>query len=282
MQSEHTEHTITLNNHRITYTAVGHPDAPPLLMIHGWMSHRGVWHQTINALQDRFYCVALDLLGFGNSDKPAKADYSIPAQGQYVLQLANALGFARFTLMGHSMGGQIALCLASMLAPERVTKLISVAGIVSARLSPAVENANSRSVALGAVIPQVYSLSRWMLRYDWFVRFSFGTWFHNMDAVPFAEWEVDRRMACQSGIHIPAYQAGQAIHNLNLVSHLYKITAPTLAIAGKQDAVVPISDSQLIKENVSNSQLVWIEECGHFPMYEKTAQYLEAVQPFLN
>jgi pimeloyl-ACP methyl ester carboxylesterase len=217
MQSEL---TITCDNHKLTYTTAGHADAPPLLLIHGWLSYRGVWRQTMEAFKDSHYCVAIDLLGFGNSDKPADADYSIAAQGQRVLQLANALGFDRLTLMGHSMGGQIALCVASMLAPARVAKLVSVAGIVSARLMPAVEQTNVSAVALGARVPQIYPLSRWLFRYKWLVHSTFKTWFHNMDAVPLDEWAMDRYMAFQPGVHISAHKAVQAIHTLNLTSQL--------------------------------------------------------------
>src|SRR5688572_33414155 len=119
MQSEL---TFVCQNDKLMYTTVGHPAAPPLLLVHGWLSYRGVWRQTMEAFKDSHYCVAIDLLGFGNSDKPAGGDYSIAAQGQRVLQLANALGLDRFALMGHSMGGQIALCVASMLAPARVLR----------------------------------------------------------------------------------------------------------------------------------------------------------------
>ena len=278
MQSEL---TITCDNHKLTYTTVGHADAPPLLLIHGWLSYRGVWRRTVEALKDSHYCVAIDLLGFGNSDKPAAADYSIAAQGQRVLQLANALGFDRLTLMGHSMGGQIALCIASMLAPARVAKLVSVAGVVSARLMPAVEQNNVRAVALGARFPQIYPLSRWLFRYKWFVHSTFRTWFHNIDAVPLDEWAMDRYMAFQPGVNISAHKAAQAIHTLNLTSQLANIASPTLAIAGQQDAVVPVSDSHLIKQYVPDSQLVLIDECGHFPMYEKTQQYIETLRAFL-
>src|SRR6185436_15376022 len=109
-------------------------------------------------------------------------------------------------------------------------------------------NVNSRSIAWGAAVPQMYTLMRGMLRYPWFVRFSYGTWFHNMEAVPLADWAEDRRMSVQPGIHLSAYKAGQALRRRNLVSQLSKITVPTLVIAGKQDAVVPTSDSQLIKD----------------------------------
>ena len=278
MQSEL---TFICDNHKLTYTTVGHADAPPLLLIHGWLSYRGVWRQTVEAFKDSHFCVAIDLLGFGNSDKPTEADYSIAAQGQRVLQLANALGFDQFTLMGHSMGGQISLCIASMLAPARVTKLVSVGGIVSARLSPAVEKNNVNAVALGVRVPQIYALSRWLFRYKWYLRSTFQTWFHNFDAVPLDEWAMDRYMAFQPGVHISAYKAVQAIHSLNLTSQLAKIASPTLAIAGQQDAVVPISDSHLIKQHVPDSRLVLIDECGHFPMYEKTQQYIEALRAFL-
>jgi pimeloyl-ACP methyl ester carboxylesterase len=278
MQSEL---SFTCDNHKLTYTTVGHPDAPPLLLIHGWLSYRGVWRQTMEAFKDSHYCVAIDLLGFGNSDKPADADYSIAAQGQRVLQLANALGFGRFTLIGHSMGGQIALCIASMLAPARVVKLVSVAGIVSARLTPAVEKVNVSMVALGVRVPQIYPLSRWLFRNKWFLRSTFQTWFYNINAVPLDEWAMDRYMAFQPGVHISAHKAVQAIHTLNLTSQLPKITSPTLAIAGQQDAVVPVSDSHLIKEHVPDSHLVFIDACGHFPMYEKTQLYIEELRAFL-
>lgn len=234
----------------------------------------------MEAFKDSHYCVAIDMLGFGNSDKPADADYGIAAQGQRVLQLANALGLDQFTLMGHSMGGQIALCIASMLAPARVTKLVSVDGIVSARLMPKIEQVNGGLAAVGAKITPLSSISRWLIRYKWFVRSSFKPWFYNIDAVPLDEWATDRSVAFQPGMQIPSYKALQGIHALNLTPHLTKITSPTLAIAGQQDAVVPVSDSRLIKQCVPNSQLVLIDECGHFPMYEKTQQFIEALRAF--
>src|SRR5262245_3749150 len=92
------------------------PGAPPALMIHGWFSYRGVWQSTLEALQARHYCVALDQLGFGASDKPRDGDYRIEAHARRVLDVADTLGLERFALLGHSMGGQVALCVAARLA----------------------------------------------------------------------------------------------------------------------------------------------------------------------
>ena len=115
----------------------------------------------------------------------------------------------------------------------------------------------------------------------WYARFSFRSWFYNVDAIPFADWEVDRHMAVQPDAYISTYKAGEAIHGLNLTPHLAKITIPILAVIGRQDAVVPVSDSELIQQYAPNSRLVWIDECGHFPMYEQTGQYLEVLRGFL-
>ncbi len=182
--------SITLEGHKLTYTTAGDPATPPVMLLHGWMSYRGVWQQTIAALQDRYYCVAVDLLGFGDSDKPHDADYSICAQGQRVLQLADAMGWDRFTLIGHSMGGQIALCIASMLAPRHITCVISVAGVVSARLTPFVETVNYKLIALSQVFPQMFAVLRRLSRQRWVVYSplsGFKTWFYRVDAVPFPQ-----------------------------------------------------------------------------------------------
>ena len=277
--------SITLDGHQLIYTTAGDPAAPLLLMLHGWMSYRGVWRQTIAALQDRYYCVAVDLLGCGDSDKPDEADYSLPAQGKRVLQLADALARGQFALIGHSMGGQIALCIASMLAPHRVERVISVSGVVAARLCPSVENVNYKFIALSRVFPQLFAVLRWLAQYRQVVcspLSGFKTWFYRTDAVPFEDWALDRDMAFQPQAARAAYRAGQAIHALDLTSQLGRITAPTLAIFGRQDAVVPVSDGQLVAQRVPHGRLTLINECGHFPMYEKTQQYLAVVQTFLS
>lgn len=276
-----THKTLLWHGHRLTYTTAGSPGAPPLLLVHGWFSHRGVWRQTVEAFQDDYYCVALDLLGFGASDKPAEAEYSIEAQGRRVLYLADALGLERFALAGHSMGGQVALYLAAMLAPERVTHLVDVAGVVAACLTPRVERRIYPLVAWGKAYPWLYALPRWLTRYRRYAYQYFRAWFYEMEAVPFDEWALDRRMALQPGIQVPAYKAGQAIHDLDLTDHLAHIAAPTLVIFGRQDGTVPLSDGHLVEQHVPNSRLVLLDHCGHFPMYEQTEQYLTALRAFL-
>lgn len=272
---------MTLADCKVVYNTAGHATSRPLLMIHGWLSYRGIWQETIEAFKDDYYCVSVDLLGFGDSDKPAEADYSIEAQGRRILQLADRLGLGRFSLIGHSMGGQIALCLAARLASERVEQLVNVAGVVSGRLMPSVERINCRFIRIARLFPPLYSLWHYFFRYDWFVREVFKTWFYKIETVPLEEWVRDREMAFQRSVYISADEARQAIHGLNLNGYLGKVVAPTLTIFGRQDAVVPVSDGYIAEQKIENSRLVLLDDCGHFPMYEKTAQYIEALQKFL-
>ena len=99
--------------------------------------------------------------------------------------------------------------------------------------------------------------------------------------MPLEEWVGDRDMAFRPSIRVSAYKAGQAMHNLKLNGDLGKIAAPTLTIFGRQDAVVPLSDGYIAEQEIANSRLVLLDECGHFPMYEKTAQYMEELHKFL-
>lgn len=166
--------SLTVEGYRLTYTTIGSPTQPPVILMHGWLSHRGVWRQTLPALSDHFYCVAIDLLGFGDSDKPAGADYGIEAQGHRALQVADALGLDRVALLGHSMGGQIALNVAARLAPDRITRVVSVAGVVTGKLSRWVEQLTCRTIALAHYIPSLYTVSTPLLvKQRWLANFNF-------------------------------------------------------------------------------------------------------------
>lgn len=100
----------------------GRSDAPPLLALHGWLDNAASFLPMAPLLRD-YRLVALDSAGHGRSPHyPANAEYTPFAAILDVLAAADALGWDRFALLGHSMGGAIASLLAAA-APERVTRL---------------------------------------------------------------------------------------------------------------------------------------------------------------
>lgn len=274
---------VEIDGDRIAYTEAGSPSKPPILWLHGITSHLGVWTRTIEELQNDFHCIAIDHLGFGRSDKPKGGDYSIAKQAVRALKVADHFGFDRFILSGHSMGGQIAAYLAIHLAPQRVSKLISVSGVVTGKLSPAADTPFRRAIfALAEKFPAIYSQSK-TLSESWrgYAYWAFGPWFYDIRSLPFDAWELDRRMALNPELAASLLGAWRSLNATDLTSAVKNIAAPTLILFGKQDHVVPVSHARLFKRELPAAQLVLLEQCGHFPMYEKFDEYIQPLQNFL-
>jgi pimeloyl-ACP methyl ester carboxylesterase len=272
-----------IDGQRLAFLTAGSPVNPPLVMIHGWFSHAEVWRQTIPALCDRYYCIAIDLLGLSTSDKPHHADYSVPAHAGRILALLDSLGIDRFNLIGHSLGGQISLYIASVFAPERVLALIDVAGVATGRLAWFIENITMPRLRMGIQMPFLWDVIGYGLKhFPAYARFEFRSWFHDIHAIPYDSWALDRKMAFDRSMHVSMYRIGQGIRNMDLTPYLCGIRARTLVIFGTEDAVVPPHQGRLVVEQVRDSQLVTFEDCGHFPMYECTDRFLQTVCKFLD
>ncbi len=271
------EKNFTIKGKQLACTLAGSPENPPIILLHGILSHRGVWRQTIAALQGKYYCVSVDLLGFGASDKPDGSDYSLTAQAQRILMLADLLGFKKFSLIGHSMGAQIAIYIASALAPARIERLVSVSGIVTGELTPQAQKSIMRLVGIARKQPWLSSLANSMRNAGFFAKSIFRVWFFDVDNLKFEAWEADRTAALNPAGAIASDESYKALRALDLTQHLHKIRAKTLIIFGKQDGMVPMDQALLAQTLIPGGDLALIEKCGHFPMYEKTGNYLKAI-----
>ncbi|MBN8885403.1 MAG: alpha/beta hydrolase [Rudaea sp.] len=128
------ELTIATPHLRLAAKAWGDPALPPLLAIHGWLDNAASFDTLAPLLAEHFHIVALDLPGHGRSQhRPPGVRYHFIDYLDDVLAAADALGWERFSLLGHSLGGGVASFLAAAF-PERVQNLflIEVAGAVSA------------------------------------------------------------------------------------------------------------------------------------------------------
>ncbi|MEQ8675079.1 MAG: alpha/beta hydrolase [Aggregatilineales bacterium] len=275
-----TRHTLNVQDDQIVYFTAGLPQNPAVVLVHGWSSYHGLWQSTIDVLSEHYFCIVPDLLGFGESDKPRTGDYSMEAQGRRVLAVIDALDIQHFHLVGHSMGGKVALCIASVLAPERVLTLIDVAGLVRERAGHDIE----RLFPLARVnfyLPVAMPLMRVLAKKRWTARYIFDVMFYDMSAVPYDAWREDRRVFFQKGASAGIFLAARALHEADFTPQLCHICAPTLVIFGKQDRMVPPADGLVACSEIHDVRLVEFEHCGHFPMYECPDQYLETVQNFL-
>lgn len=274
---------LTIDGLYIAYTAAGLPSNPPLILVHGLMSHRGVWTRVMDELKDRFFCIAFDLPGFGESDKPQNGDYSIAKQAERVLRVADHFGFEQFTVIGHSMGGQIATYLTANLAPQRVHQLVSVDGVVTGELSKRTENLNRLLIVVGEKFPAIYTLFLKLFNSSTALAYwGFQPWFYKPEALPFDSWKLDRERALNPASATSVVKAWNSLNETNLTPCLMDIIAPTLIIFGNQDGTVPVDQAHIFKQQLGTAQLVLIDECGHFPMYEKFDECMAALDGFLN
>src|SRR5437016_5023245 len=117
---EHEE--IILHGHRVSYRRAGW--GPVIVLIHGITGSSQTWEDVIEPLAEDFTVVAPDLLGHGQSAKP-RGDYSLGAYASGVRDLVATLGHDRATVVGHSLGGGIAMQLAYQF-PERTNRLALV------------------------------------------------------------------------------------------------------------------------------------------------------------
>lgn len=271
---------ITIDQQQLAYLDVGDSALPVIVMVHGWLSHSRVWRHTIPVLHGRYRCIAVDLLGYGHSARPPGGDYSIAAQGRRVLALLDALGINRFTLLGHSMGGQISLCIAAQLAPQRVTRLIDVAGVTSGRLQPYPRYVVLPRARVAQAFPFLVGLSRAAARVSAYRRFEFYTW--SLNHVPLAEWDEDVELVLPPGCQHAIYPSGKAIISTDLSNAIRAIQAPTLVIFGTADRVVPPSEGDLVAQQVADCRLVHLDGAGHFPMLECREQFHAALNTFLS
>jgi pimeloyl-ACP methyl ester carboxylesterase len=115
---------------RLHYTDWGNHAAPVLILVHGGRDHSRSWDPLARALMTHFHVIAPDLRGHGDSDWAKGSSYSL---ADYVYDVARLVGQARlaeFAMIGHSMGGMVALTYAGTF-PERVTRLAVLDGVVT-------------------------------------------------------------------------------------------------------------------------------------------------------
>src|SRR6187401_269013 len=116
-------HEIVLHGHRVFFRSAG--SGPVLVLVHGITSTSETWSKVLPYLAERFTVIAPDLLGHGESAKP-RGDYSLGAYASGIRDLLVALGHESATIVGHSLGGGVAMQFAYQF-PERCDRLVLVA-----------------------------------------------------------------------------------------------------------------------------------------------------------
>ena len=230
----------------------------PLVLVHGMGVDRGTLLDVAGKLKRNFRVILPDLPGFGDSDKPAAADYGIEAQVNNLSRFIEAVGLRQVHLGGHSMGGWISAGLASS-RPDMVTSLwlIAAAGTSDLGRSIAME-AHKRGEYLlccrtPSDLPGIMKLA--MVK---------------VPTLPYCVWEtLGRRASANYELHKRIFdRITDDVAGYDLERRLPEIKAPTLLVWGDSDKLVPPSALQTFKRLIPNSRPILLEGVGHVPQME--------------
>ena len=237
-------------------------DGPVLLLIHGIASRAEQWREVMAALGDHYRVIAPDLLGHGLSAKP-RGDYSLGAHACGLRDLMAALGHDRVTVIGHSLGGGIALQFAYTF-PERVERLALVdAGGLGPEVSPFLRAATLPGSEL--VLPLI--TASWVRRAGATVdRLARGRVPAGTRAALEGFASLADRETRAAFIHTARSVMDVRGQRVDARDRLYLAQdLPLLVVWGERDPIIPVAHGRALAATVPGSRLEVFARSGHFP-----------------
>ena len=272
-------HETTLHGHTFSYRIAG--NGPALVLLHGVTCSSETWEEIIPALAKHFTVIAPDLLGHGQSAKPL-TEYSSGAYACQVRDLLLELGHTRVTLVGHSLGGGVAMQF-SYQFPEMTERLVLMSSGGLGRELHAI----LRMAALpgaGMVLPWLCSsrlrglvddgaklLGRAGLRAGTDVREVWRGLGTLLDA--------DTRRAFLHTMRTVVDVGGQrasALDRLYLAAQM-----PTLIVWGEHDKIIPVAHAETAHAGIEGSRLDVFPGAGHFPYLDDPTRFVAVLLDFI-
>ena len=269
----------------LAYVELNPEGARTLVFIHGLGSYLKFWRYQLDTFAAQGYrVIAVDLPGYGKSDKPASFPYTMEAMADAVRELVQTLGVEHPVLVGHSMGGQTALSYA-IRYPDEPAALVLTSPAGFERFSWK-EKAWFKRVLSTTLIKSAPEYGIWgSVRQSNFSRWR-----------PELEWLIEERVRVVGSPDFDAY-AYANVRTVDGLSHddfvrdsLGHIQAPTLIVFGEDDRLIPNpfmhgGRAREIMEyghaNIRGSELVGVDRCGHSVQLDCPQEYNEAVSSFL-
>ena len=268
-----------VHGHDVAYRQAG--EGPLLVMVHGIAGSSGTWVPVMPLLAERFTVIAPDLLGHGESAKP-RGDYSLGAYASGIRDLLGVLGHERATVVGHSLGGGIAMQFAYQF-PQMAERLVLVAsGGLGKEVTPllrALTVPGSEYVLPVVLRRELHdvvglagrALGRFGLRADPFLTEVWQAWARLTD--------VRAQRAFIHTIRAVIDIAGQRVSARDRLYLAHEV--PTMIIWGDRDQVIPVSHGHIAHELIPGSRLEVVEGAGHFLPIERPELLDRLLRDFL-
>ncbi len=273
---EHVE--VLLHGHRVNFTIAG--QGPPVVLIHGVAGRAAQWDQTVELLAESHTVMAPDLLGHGDSAKP-RGDYSLGAHASGIRDLLVGLNIERASIVGHSLGGGIAMQFAYQF-PERCERLVLVSSgglgeevhaLLRAATLPGSELvlpllAHARVLALASVLPRALGRVGLLTRPD-------------LTEIARGYQSLSNAEARSAFIHTLRGVIDPTGQRINASDRLYLASKmPSLIVWGGRDRIIPVQHARPAHEGMPGSRLELFEDAGHFPHLDYPRRFARTLADF--
>lgn len=257
---------IEVDGAQLHYRQMG-DGAEVLLLIHGFMGSSFDFQQIMPSLAEHFTVYAVDQIGYGLSEKSTAFDFSKANSARLIAGMMERLGIEQYHILGHSMGGEVAMHIA-LNQPDNVRQLILLdsGGLTDPQqgmtlqipaffVEHVLKNYTLQRLVFNRTVHEKASASR-----DNFDRFYF----------------FNRQIPARTLVKIT-----QDNDSGSLSDQIRDIKQPTLVIWGRQDRIIPLEQGLRLNSKLQDSQIVVLENCGHLAYLEKPQELTRHVLSFL-
>ncbi|TLS39393.1 alpha/beta hydrolase [Pseudalkalibacillus caeni] len=255
------------------YQSLSEEKAETVVLVHGFLSSCFSFRRLIPLLVKQYHVVAVDLPGFGKSEKAVNFYYSLENYGQLLILLLEKLHLSKIILTGHSMGGQVVLHTARK-RPELVSKLVLICS--SGYIKP-----SNKALIFCTYLPFFHLLmEKWIKKKDIKKNIARVVYDHSLvdqELIDGYSSQFKERAFYQCLIRLARQREG----DLSTVE-LNKINIPALLIWGKEDHLVPLRVGKRMARDLLDSKLIVLEKTGHLVPEEKPDEVFEAMKRFIS
>jgi pimeloyl-ACP methyl ester carboxylesterase len=270
---------MDLHGHRVDYRIAG--DGPPLVLIHGMVNSSRHWEQVALRLADRYTVIAPDLIGHGDSATP-RGDYSLGAHAAVIRDVLSAIGVQRATIVGHSLGGGVAMQFFWQF-PQRTERLVLVSsGGLGHEVSPLL-----RTVTLPGAAKALSLLAHpRVLGALWDAGDRLDARRHGrgvyVKAVVRALRPLERPGAREAFLHTLRSVIDRQGQRVSARDRLYLLEEmPTLIVWGGRDRTIPLEHGRAAQAAIPHSRFEVLPRAAHFPHLEDPGGLADLLRDFI-
>jgi pimeloyl-ACP methyl ester carboxylesterase len=250
---------IKINGRDVRYFTAGHGE--PLVVVHGGGSDARSWLKNIEVLAEKYTVYAPDLPGFGES-QPLEGDSYIPEYADFVESFAEKLGLQHYYLMGHSVGGGVALNCA-LKSPHKIKKLVLISSLCLGReIALWVRIMVLPARLIGKIILALFKGIKWLVK---------------KLVIPVKFVMPNFPTSVNLGSNISTFRE----QNLVLADRLSELVMPTLVVWGARDEIVPVRHAYAAAQVIPQCQLKVFQNRGHNVHRDELNEFSRLLTGFL-